>query len=80
MGPSLIDTEAELKRRMPSGAMHYGVAVDGSDMSKRAMAAGLFLNNTKRGDKISVLHVSIDEQAGQRYMYSHSENQQLHVC
>lgn len=47
MGPSLIDTEVELKRRMPSGAMHYGVAVDGSEMSKRAMAAGLYLNNTK---------------------------------
>lgn len=47
MGPSLIDTEVELKRRMPSGAMHYGVAVDGSEMSKRAMTAGLYLNNTK---------------------------------
>ncbi|MEW5303050.1 MAG: hypothetical protein WDW38_001367 [Sanguina aurantia] len=73
-GPSLIDTEAELKRRMPSGAMHYGVAVDGSDMSKRAMAAGLLLNNTKRGDKISVLHIS---DSSKDYLQKHLTPQHL---
>ncbi|GLI69710.1 hypothetical protein VaNZ11_014217 [Volvox africanus] len=47
----------EVKRRL-GPSLSIACAVDGSQMSDRAMAVGLSLFNNRRGDKFTVIHIS----------------------
>ncbi|GFR40469.1 hypothetical protein Agub_g1029 [Astrephomene gubernaculifera] len=58
MGISAVEAvDLEVKKRQ-GPSLSIGCAVDGSQMSDRAMAAALCLFNNRRGDKFTVLHIS----------------------
>ncbi|EFJ42884.1 hypothetical protein VOLCADRAFT_107074 [Volvox carteri f. nagariensis] len=58
MAPSTVEVVmGEVKKRLGS-ALSIACAVDGSQMSDRAMAVGLSLFNNRRGDKFTVIHIS----------------------
>lgn len=69
-----LHVEEEFLKRNPSKKLIVGVAIDGSDLSEKALQAACGLVQQGRGDRLVILHVA---DSSKKYLPRHLQPKHL---